>query len=35
MARTKSIPAIDVMTSVGVTPYSVLRAVSSMRDFLL
>src|ERR1700676_3375044 len=25
VARTKSIPAIDAMTSVGVTPYSILR----------
>ena len=26
MARTKSIPAMSAITSVGVTPYSVLRA---------
>src|ERR1700687_2607781 len=26
VARTKSIPAIDAMTSGGVTPYSILRA---------
>ena len=31
MARTKSMPAIDAMTSVGVTPNSSLRAgLSSM-----
>ena len=29
MARTKSIPAIDAITSVGVTPYSSLGAVWS------
>src|SRR5258707_3564486 len=28
-ARTKSMPAIDAMTSVGVTPYSILAAVLS------
>jgi hypothetical protein len=29
MARTKSIPAIAAMTSVGVTPYSILAVVRS------
>src|ERR1700731_4892016 len=29
IARTKSIPAIDAITSVGVTPYSILGAVVS------
>src|SRR5437879_10944471 len=31
IARTKSMPAIDATTSGGVTPYSMLRAVSCMR----
>jgi hypothetical protein len=35
IARTKSIPAIDAMTCVGVTPYSRLQALSCMGKFLL
>ncbi len=36
IARTKSMPAIEAMTSVGVTPYSTLGAgLSSMGKFLL
>src|SRR3979411_2855699 len=35
MARTKSMPAIEAMTCVGVTPYSTLAVVrSSIANFL-